>query len=169
MKISNFYGMSYHFTPVVLDNVNSDSPLVNTTDTNGNKILFFDGSMPDDDTLYNIKSETELRAAYTPIMEITDLNFVFTYSNGNKKRLIKKMPVDAIETTFTADGTIGWAAIILTNDLENKDVILFTDSIGQWGDDDMPIIIDKYTGTVGEKNVFKDFSLILRDSSSNEA
>jgi len=171
MKISNFFGISYHFTPRVLSNINeTTASLVETVTQEGNKILFFDGDMPADDDLYGILNEIQLREAYTPIMEVTDLQFTYTYTKSTKKKLIKKLPVDALDLVFTGDGTIGWAAVILTGDGSvSDDIILFTDSIGQWGDDNMPIIIDKYTGVTGDKNVFKDFSLILRDTSNNEA
>lgn len=170
MKVANFFGMSYHFTPRVLNNINDTTTAVNTSvEQTGNKILFFDGAMPADDVVYAIETEADLRGTYTPIMEIDDLKFVYTYTIENKKKLIKKLPVDAIETTFTGDGTIGWAAVILEDDRGSNDkIILFTDSIGQWGEDDKPIIIDKMTGVAGDKNVFKDFSLILRDTSSNQ-
>ena len=170
MRVANFFGMSYHFTPRVLNNINDLTASINTAvDQAGNKILFFDGLMPDTDTIYELKTEAALRAAYTPIMEVDNLRFVYTYTPLNKKKLIKKLPVDALEVEFTADGTIGWAAVILEDDrgLDDK-IILFTDSIGTWGQDDKPIIIDKHTGVIGDKNVFKDFSLILRDISSNE-
>lgn len=170
MKISNFFGISYHFTPAVLANVNDTTTvLTENIVTEDNKILFFDGVMPADEDLYGIVTEAALRTAHTPIMEVNGLQFTYTYTVSNKKKLIKKLPVDALDVTFSGNGTIGWAAIILTgDDSVADDIILFTDSIGQWGDDDMPIIIDTMTGTVGDSNVFKDFSLILRDTSSNE-
>ena len=170
MKIANFFGISYHFMPSVLANVNNTTTaLTESLVKEGNKILFFDGAMPADDTLYAITTEVGLRAAYTPIMEIAGLQFTYTYTKSTKKKMIKKLPVDAIDTTFLGSGTIGWAAIILTGATGvSGDIILFTDSIGGWGDDDMPIIIDTKTGNIGDKNVFKDFSLILRDTSSNE-
>ena len=310
MRVSNFFGMSYHFTPRVLDNINNVHGTITTTvEQEGNKVLFFNGTMPSDDTVYNVGSESELMSTYGAdlLMEITDLKFAYTYNLGTKKKLVKKLPVDAIETTFINSGTIGWAAIIMKDDrtvfdatsipvntvftefstikartegqyrdtlptngifqinvthtdnedshtalitnvadgiidvnvegsgfsiagggefivnlndntvidnngvvtnigdgqlyiylsdtdadndglfgiesvntlganedgtlkyLVEDDIILFTDSIGQWGEDDKPIIIDSMTGVTGDKNVFKDFSLILRDSSINQA
>lgn len=172
MKIGNFYGMSYHFVPKVLNNINDTTVAPNTTVTQtGNKILFFNGTLPETDTLYLLETEAALRAAYGSaiLMEVPNLNFTYTYTIETKKRLIKKLPVDAIEVNFLATGTIGWAAIILEDTRGSSDkIILFTDSVGMWGDDDMPIIIDRYSGNIGDKNVFKDFSLILRDISSNE-
>ena len=170
MKVANFFGISYHFAPKVISNINDTTKTITESITQtGNKILFFDGAIPADDTLYNITTEADLRTAYTPIMEVGSLTFTYTYTKANKKKIIKKTPVDAMDLTFTGNGTIGWAAVILADDGSvTDDLIVFTDSIGQWGDDDMPIIIDKYTGVAGDKNVFKDFSLILRDISSNE-
>lgn len=170
MKLLNFFGISYHFMPKVLGNVNDTTKtLTETMTTTGNKILFFNGSMPSDDTLYAFTTESALRGAYTPIMEVSGLSFTYTYTKDTKKKLIKKTPVDALDLTFTGTGTIGWAAIILADDgTVTDDIILFTNSLGQWGEDDKPIILDKFTGVTGDKNVFKDFSLILRDVSSNE-
>ena len=170
MKLLNFFGISYHFTPKLVGNINDTTKtLTETMTTTNNKILFFNGAMPTDDTLYEIITETALRSAYTPIMEVSGLTFTYTYTKDTKKKLIKKTPVDALDLTFTGSGTIGWAAVVLTDDNSvTDDIIIFTDSLGQWGEDDKPIILDKFTGVTGDKNIFKDFSLILRDVSSNE-
>lgn len=170
MKLLNFFGISYHFTPKLVGNINDTTKtLTETMTTTNNKILFFDGAMPADDTLYEITTEAALRAEYTPIMEVSGLTFTYTYTKDTKKKLIKKTPVDALDLTFTGSGTIGWAAVVLSDDNSvTDDIIIFTDSLGQWGEDDKPIILDKFTGVTGDKNIFKDFSLILRDVSSNE-
>ena len=174
MKVMNFYGLSYHFMPsqnVVSNNIKLN--LVTDLIIEGNKIIFFDGAIPSADELYELTSETSLLNAYNDrkLMEVGDLKFVYKYDKATKTKTIKKVPVDAIDVQFEKDGTIGWAAIIL-NDAENPDekekIILFTDTIGGWGDQTSPIIIDKFTGKKDDNNIFKDFSLILRDVSSNE-
>jgi hypothetical protein len=174
MKILNFYGLSYYFTPqknIVSNDPNV--PLVNNASVAGNKIIFFTGDLPDTQTLYNITTESALLDAFgsQKIMEVDDLNIIYEYDNETKTKRIKKVPVDALDVPFLIDGTIGWAAIIL-NDVNNPDeaekIILFTDSIGGWGDQTSPIIIDKFTGKAGENNIFKDFSLILKDVSTFE-
>jgi len=174
MKILNFYGLSYYFVPqknIVSNDPNV--PLVNNASVDGNKIIFFTGSLPDTNILYNITTESALLDAFgsQKIMEIDNLSFVYEYDEETKEKRIKKVPVDAIDSPFLIDGTIGWAAIIL-NDVnepnETEKVILFTDSIGGWGDQTSPIIIDKFDGKAGENNIFKDFSLILKDVSTFE-
>jgi hypothetical protein len=165
MRISNFYGVSHYFMPQVIGH----TTVVDSLEKDGNKILFFDGALPDAETLYTYGTEEELLTAHTPIMEITGLTFAYTYTVEDKKKMIKKIPVDAIDVEFTGDGTIGWAAIVLAGDTGVSDnMIMFTDSIGNWGEDDNPIIIEKMTGVTGDTNTFKDFSLVLRDSSSYE-
>ena len=174
MKVLNFYGLSYHFMPTA--NVTSNNvvtPLTTDLSVDNNKIIFFDGGIPATEDLYKIVTEEALITAYgsKKVMEVDNLQFVYNYDKATKVKTIKKIPVDAIDLTFDIDATIGWAAIILNdasapND-DNK-IILFTDSIGTWGDQTSPIIIDKYTGVAGDKNIFKDFSLILRDISTNE-
>ena len=72
MKLLNFFGISYHFTPKLVGNINDTTKtLTESVTTTNNKILFFDGAMPADDTLYDIITETALRAAYTPIMDVS--------------------------------------------------------------------------------------------------
>lgn len=174
MKVLNFYGLSYHFMPD--EQVTSNKVSTSLTDNiivEGNKIIFFDGTIPATADLYNITTEEALLTAYgtKKVMEVDNLKFVYNYNADTKEKKIKKVPVDAIDLTFDIDATIGWAAIIL-NDINNPTatdkIILFTDTIGTWGDQTSPIIIDKYTGVAGDKNIFKDFSLILRDISTNE-
>jgi hypothetical protein len=174
MKVMNFYGLSYHFMPsqnVVANNLKLN--LVMDLIVEGNKILFFDGGIPSASDLYDINSENQLLNAYgdRKLMEISDLKFVYKYDKETKTKTIKKVPVDAIDVPFEKDGTIGWAAIIL-NDANNADeadkIILFTDTIGGWGDQTSPIILDKFTGKAKDNNIFKDFSLIIRDVPNNE-
>ena len=174
MKVLNFYGLSYHFMPTsnVISNNVSTSLTKNLTVDN-NKVIFFDGGIPATEDLYNITTEEALTTAFgsKKVFEVNGLQFVYGYDEAKKEKTIKKIPVDALDTVYEIDGTIGWAAVIL-NDATNPDdiqkIILFTDSIGTWGDDTAPIIIDKYTGITGDRNIFKDFSLILRDISTNE-
>jgi len=174
MKVLNFYGLSYHFMPVgnVVSNNVSTSLTKNVT-VDGNKIIFFDGGIPATEDLYNIVTEETLLNAFgtKKVFEVADLQFVYSYDELTKEKTIKKIPVDALDTVYEIDATIGWAAIILNDgdDMANPEkIILFTDTIGTWGDQTSPIIIDKYTGVTGDKNIFKDFSLILRDISTNE-
>lgn len=174
MRVLNFYGLSYHFMPaanVVSNNVVTN--LITNIQTTGNKIVFFDGALPSIDDLYNIKTEAALLGSFgnKKVMEVTGLTFDYSYDKAKKEKKIKKTPIDAIDLTFSINATIGWAAIILTDSTTPTaadKMILFTDSIGMWGDQTAPIIIDKFAGTAGDANIFKDFSLILRDISTNE-
>lgn len=174
MRVLNFYGLSYHFMPtanVVSNNVVTN--LITDLTIADNKIIFFDGVMPAIEDIYNITSEAALLGTYgdKKVMEVGGLTFVYTYDKAKKEKKIKKIPVDAIDLTFEINATIGWAAVILNDDANptaSEKIILFTDSIGTWGDQVAPIIIDKYTGIAGDNNIFKDFSLILRDISTNE-
>ena len=174
MRVLNFYGLSYHFMPtanVVSNNTVTD--LITDLTIDGNKIIFFDGSMPSTEDIYNITSEAALLGTYgdKKVMEVDDLTFVYSYDKAKKEKKIKKIPVDAIDLTYEINATIGWAAVILNDDANptaSEKIILFTDSLGTWGDQVAPIIIDKYAGVAGDANIFKDFSLILRDISTNE-
>jgi hypothetical protein len=158
--------------PNVVSN-NVSTTLTTNLTVDGNKIIFFDGAIPATEDLYNITSETALLNAYgaKKVFEVTDLQFVYSYDVKTKEKTVKKIPVDALDTVYEIDATIGWVAVILNdsdNPTEDEKIILFTDTIGTWGDQTAPIIIDKYTGVAGDKNIFKDFSLILRDISTNE-
>ena len=174
MKVLNFYGLSYHFMPTAdVTSNNVSTSLTENLTVDDNKIIFFDGGIPATENIYNIVTEADLLTAFgsKKVMEVDSLQFVYSYDNTTKEKTVKKIPVDAIDLTYDIDATIGWAAIILndaSNPTANEKIILFTDSLGTWGDTTSPIIIDKYTGVTGDKNIFKDFSLILRDISTNE-
>lgn len=172
MKTLNFFGMSYHFAPdsnIETGNVNSE--IIADKTVSGNKIYFFDGVLPEVETLYEIQNEADLLEQFgdSKIMQVTDLDFNYSYDVVTKERQIRKVPVDALDVPIEKDGTIGWAAIVLaTEDGIEGNTIIFTDSIGVWGDQLSPIIIDRVGCTAGENNIFKDISIIFRDVSSNE-
>lgn len=166
MIFKNVNGQSYGMFPTTLSNPNDPaSTLVTTRQISGNKIVFLSGSvLTKVDALAATK--TSILAlpnvlGMTPVFDLT-----YTYDLSTKKRIIRKSIVDALEFSYTAAGTIGYAAIFLNDPDTGKDCIIFTDSIGTWGQNQMPIIIDNKIGVVGTKNIFKNISIELTDKSS---
>jgi hypothetical protein len=168
MRVSNFYGISYYFSPTPLPNIN-EAVNYDILDRLDNKILFFRGPIPSDELLYRIKTESELLETYEPIHVINSFRLVFTYNPMTKTKIVKKVPVEEMSMQFLSDGDLGWATIIL-NDLSEGDErpMIFTNSIGTWGEDDKIVIVEKLSGNKDEVNIFKDVSIILRDTCASE-
>lgn len=172
MKVMNLPGMAYYLQPEGLDNLGDVTKTAQLLYSSTAEFIFFDGVIPTAEELRLVVDRADLITKYgaRQLMSIPNITLSHTYNKDKKQRLIKKSPIDAVECSFTAVGTIGWVAIVFNNSagiLTNS--ILFTDSLGQWGDEYSMIILDKKTATnATDKNVFKDVSLIVRDNSSYE-
>ena len=163
MIFKNTNGQSYQMFPGILQDPNNPaSTIVTTRQTSGNKVMFFSGSLPTKpEALIVTKAGLEVlptKLCETPLFDIT-----FTYTVATKKRYIRKSIIDALEMNYLGAGTIGYAAIILNDPDNGKDYVILTDSIGTWGDNLMPIILDNKVGTVGSRNLFKNVSIELTD------
>lgn len=172
MKVLNLPGMAYHLHPLGLDNLGDTTKVSQLSFSASTDIIFFDGIMPSANELRLVIDKPDLINKYgtRQLMQVNNIVLSHTYNKDKKQRLIKKTPIDAVECQFSAVGSIGWCAIIFndTNGIATSS-LLFTDSIGQWGDEYSMIILDKKTSVaVSDKNVFKDISLIVRDSSNYE-
>ena len=166
MVFKNTNGQSYQMFPGVLQDPNAPaSTIVTSRQISGNKIMFFSGSLP---TKLEALSVTKagLSVLATKLCETTDFDLTYTYNASTKKRYIRKSIIDALEMNYLAAGTIGYAAIILNDPDFNKDYIILTDSIGTWGENTMPIILDNKVGTQGSRNLFKNISIELTDKSA---
>lgn len=163
MVFKNTNGQSYEMFPGILQDPNNPaSTIVTSRQVSGNKIMFFSGALPAKvDALAVTKAS--LAAQTNKLCETTEFDITYTYNVVNKKRYIRKSIIDALEMNYTAAGTIGYAAIILNDPDQNKDYIILTDSIGTWGENLMPIILDNKVGTVGSRNLFKNVSIELTD------
>lgn len=163
MVFKNTNGQSYQMFPGILQDPNNPaSTIVTSRQVSGNKIMFFSGALPAKvDALAVTKAS--LNAQANKLCETEVFDVTYTYNVVNKKRYIRKSIIDALEMNYTAAGTIGYAAIILNDPDQNKDYIVLTDSIGTWGENLMPIILDNKVGTVGSRNLFKNVSIELTD------
>lgn len=186
MRFSNLYGHSLMLMPYSVPKYNtSDNTKISggwameipSFDTAGNEFIFFKGEKPADEELYLIENKDALMAAYgtDKLTSIDSITIRWTYTNSawRRERVITKTPVDALDMTLEQAGTIGWCAIVCTQktgyhtstfDAAN-DSILFTDSIGDWNNDESVLTLDTLTGLNGETIIFKDFSFKLRDKS----
>ena len=166
MIFKNVTGQSYSMFPSTLGNPNDPtSTIVSTRQISGNKVVFLSGSIPTKAEALAM-TKTALLALPTVLGQTSTFDLTYTYDVSTKKRIIRKSIVDALEFSYTAAGTIGYAAIILNDPDTGKDCIIFTDSIGTWGQNQMPIIIDNKVGSVGTKNIFKNISIELTDKST---
>lgn len=166
MIFKNVTGQSYQMFPTAVSNPNDPAnAIVSTRQISGNKIVFLSGTIPAKAEALAATKASILASGNilgtTPTFDLT-----YTYDVTTKKRIIRKSIIDALEFTYSQAGTIGYAAIILNDPDSGKDCIIFTDSIGTWGQNQMPIIIDNKIGTVGSKNIFKNISIELTDKSS---
>jgi hypothetical protein len=166
MIFKNPNGQSYQmFSGILADPNNPANTLVTSRQISGNKIIFFSGALPTKaEALVATKATVEAQS--NKLFETPEFDITYTYSVDTKKRFIRKSVIDALEMNYTAAGTIGYAAIILNDPNSSNSYIIFTDSIGTWGQDTMPIILDNKTGAVGTRNLFKNISIELEDKPS---
>ena len=185
MRFSNIYGHSLMLMPFSVPKYNtSDNTVISggwamqhpSFTTTGNEFIFFQGVKPTDDVLYNIENKQQLLDTYSAdvLVRIDDININWSYVNGSwqRERVIKKTPIDALDMTMEQAGTIGWCAIICTQEtgyssaaIDTNDSMLFTESIDSWNNDESVITLDVLTGSAGSIIIFKDFSFKLRDKS----
>lgn len=167
MIIKNVNGQSYQFFPGILAAPNlPGSTIVTSKQINGNKITFFAGTMPSN-LIASSATLASITASYTKLCETPEFGLTYTYNVDTKKRYIRKTQVDALEMEYTTAGTIGFAVISVVNPELQQECIIITDSIGQWGDNQMPIILDNKVGTLGSRNLFKNVSIEITDKSTN--
>ena len=163
MVFKNTNGQSYEMFPGILQDPNNPaSTIVTSRQIAGNKIMFFSGALPAKLDALSV-TKASLAAQTNKLCETPEFDLTYTYNVANKKRYIRKSIIDALEMTYTAAGTIGYAAIILNDPDGGKDYIILTDSIGTWGENQMPIILDNKTGVVDTRNLFKNVSIELAD------
>lgn len=169
MKLRNVSGQAYAMFPSVQDNPNLISTTLNlATTVSGNKVKFFSGAIPSNADVLNM-TLASLDADYgtNQLMETPEFDVTYTYNVESKKRFIRKTEINALDMTYTTDGTISWAAILLVDPSSQNEYIIVTDSIGTWGSTTDPIIIDNKNGVVGGTNIFKNLSIELNDRASN--
>lgn len=165
MIFKNVTGQSYQLFPGNLANPNDGTALITSKQTNGNKILFFSGVVPTPDEVLKM-TLASINATYTKLLETEEFTITYTYTPATKKRIIRKTVIDAQELKYLAAGTIGFAVIILNNPDSTGEYFIVTDSIGTWGENTMPIILDNKIGTVGSRNLFKNISIEITDKSN---
>ena len=164
MVFKNTNGQSYQMFPGILQDPNTPtSTIVTTRQISGNKIMFFSGAMPAKVDALGI-TKASLDALSTKLAETPLFDLTYTYDVVKKKRYIRKSIIDALEMPYIAAGTIGYAAVILNDPDAGKDYIILTDTIGVWGDNLAPIILDNKVGaSAGSRNLFKNVSIELTD------
>lgn len=167
MIFKNVNGQSYSMIPAVIANPNlPGNTVVTAKQIDGNKILFFSGTMPSVNDCLDITAANIESKGFTKLLETQEFGITYTYNVDNKKRLIRKTVIDAMELSYLAAGTIGWAAIILNNPETSNSYVIFTDTIGTWGDTQAPIILDNKVGTLNSRNLFKNVSIEIADKSN---
>lgn len=167
MLFKNTNGQSYQMFPGVLaDPNNPTNTIVTNRQISGNKIMFFSGALPTKDEAL-VVTKASLDALTTKLCETPEFDITHTYNVQTKKRYIRKSIIDALEMSYLQAGTIGYAAIVLHNPDTNLEYILLTDSIGTWGENQMPIILDNKNGTLNSRNLFKNISIELTDKPSH--
>lgn len=166
MVFKNPNGQSYQMFPGVLQDPNNPaSTIVTSRQISGNKIIFFSGALPTKQEAMAL-TKAAILARTGKLCETPEFDITYTYNVVNKKRYIRKSVVDALDMNYIEAGTIGFAAIILNNPDTTNEYIILTDSLGTWGQDTMPIILDNKTGTQGSRNLFKNISIELSDKPS---
>lgn len=137
--------------------------------TLNNKIIVFNNDMPSDDELYNIETEEDLKNIYNEnVLFEFEIDIRNIFDGDTMSRKIFKSNPDSFEIEAQTNGDAKWFALILTPydenvENDNKNYILYFDSIGTW-DENKVLILEKKVGIEqGEKILFKDFSFELRE------
>lgn len=127
-------------------------------------VYIMPGTIPANDVLESILTSSEMVTAYPSyIYKFSGLSLTTSFSFYKNERSFKKSPVDALEFTSLASGTAGWAALVFSGEK-----IIFTDSIGNWDDDEAVITLSSLICATGEQNILKDINLIIREKSTYE-
>jgi len=137
--------------------------------TSNNKIIIFNNDMPSDDELYQIETENNLKEKYKDniIFEFSiDLKNIYDMNTVTRK--IYKNYHDSFKIEALNSGDAKWFALIMEpydKNLENdnRDYILFFDSIGTWNENKVLTLEKKSNIEQGEKIIFKDFSFSIRE------
>ena len=186
MRFSNIYGHSLMLMPYAVTKYNtSDNTVISggwamehpSFTTSNNEFIFFKGAKPTDEDLYLLDTKEALLTAYgaDKMTSIDGISINWTYNNSSwiRERVITKTPINALDMVLEQDGTIVWCAIICTPETgyhtsvidTERDLMLFTESVSDWNNNDSVITLDVLTGTAGETVIYKDFSFKLRDKS----
>lgn len=169
MKFKNVHGFAYGLMPKVLVNPNvANNTILTNASSSGNKVMFFSGSIPTPDVCLELTSTNIAEITGSALLcETATFDVLFNYDVTTKKKIIKKKFVDALEMRYLEAGTIGFAAIILTGIETTNEYIIFTDSIGTWGEANKPVIVDNKNGSLDSLNIFKNLSIEISDKSDN--
>lgn len=166
MVFKNVVGQSYQLYPANLANPNDGTALITTKQTSNNKVIFYGGTMPTPQEVLGL-TLAGIDAKYTKLVETLPFDVTYSYAPATKKRTIRKTTIDAQDLKYLAAGTITFAVFVMNNpDVPGTEFFIVTDSIGLWGENTMPIIIDNKVGTVGSRNLFKNISIELTDKSN---
>lgn len=127
-------------------------------------LYLMQGTMPAANVLENIATSSELTSSYSNyIYKFSGLSISTIYSDITAERSFKKTPVDALEFNALSTGTVSWAVIVFSGEK-----MMFTDSIGNWDNDEAVITINNLNCVQNEQNILKDINLIIREKSTYE-
>lgn len=163
MKVKNIRG-AFVVTPKTLTKAIYDE--TQTLELNSefaqSKIIFGGGTVPTKEEVLNM-TEASIRTdrgidilAETPTFVVST-----SYNVSSNKRIIRKKNIDALDIPYLQDGTITWAAIIISDG--TADFVIVTPSIGQWGSTTDPIKVDNKTGLKDGYNIFKNLNIVLNN------
>jgi hypothetical protein len=171
MKVKNISGLAYHFFPGnVSDKLNKANIMINNQIIQDNSIAFFIGTMPSADVLYPYQTFDDVVAAYTSslVFKLDNVDFNYTYNREKKERIIQKLPVDAVYHTCAVGAAAGskitWCVVKLQSNTPGvDDYLIFSDNIGTWDDTNIIAMFENNTAVAGQKVLFKDFTISIRD------
>lgn len=168
MRTLNFYGISSCLVP----KLDASLPFVEVNaEYANNDIIFFDGVVPSNEELYNIMNKDDLIATYgdRKLGEVTAMTLKYEQDNTKLRRIVRKKP-DVLEMPYLADGTIGWFAICLFEDVveSGKTPIIYSDSIGLDESELKFVTLESVTGTTGGENYLREISMVLTEVSDSE-
>lgn len=127
-------------------------------------VYLMTGDVPSNDILESLSTASAMITAYAGYAyKFSGLTITTNYNYTTNERTFKKTPVDALDFTPLISGEVKWAAIVFSGEK-----IIFTDSIGNWDNDDAVITLEKLVCTANENNVLKDINLVIREKSTYE-
>jgi hypothetical protein len=171
MKVKNISGLAYHFFPGnVADKLDKTKIEISDKIITNNAIAFFIGAMPSADILYPYDNFDDVVAAYQSklVFKLDSVDFKYTYNRAKKERIIQKLPVDAVYHTCAVGAEEGspitWCAVKLQATTPGiTDYIVFSNNIGTWDDTNIIAMFENVNAVAGEKVLFKDFTISIRD------
>jgi len=168
MEFRNFSGIARSITPFPIDApLSKDQELPNTTFRV--KVQIFDGTIPNNLTLLNIKTEEDLNMltdAYTKLLEFDNIGFFTTYDELRKIRMFKKVPIGNTIGTGLGTGTASWGAIIFNNgdsDLTEERSMIFTEKVSDSTEEDKLIYLQNINVELDSDNYLQDIVFNVRD------